>query len=141
LIGGAASSARAGGSLTALGDLPGGSVGSNANGVSGDGSVVVGFGNIASGDEAFIWTAGGGKQRLWDVLLANGIDPAASGWTSLISATGVSADGTAIADYGTRNGNTRRLPRRSSRAGLAHAAEPRRARAASPPRRERRAVG
>ena len=46
-------------SFTPLGDLPGGSFTSFANGISSDGSVVVGFGSSASGLEAFRWTSGG----------------------------------------------------------------------------------
>jgi probable HAF family extracellular repeat protein len=70
-------------------------------GVSADGSVVVG----ASGSGAYRWTVGNGMQRLWDLLLAQGVDPAAGGWSSLDRATGVSADGNTIVGYGTRNGN------------------------------------
>ena len=44
-------------------------------------------------------------QRLWDVLLANGVNPAAGGWTNLNFATGVSANGSAIVGEGFRNGN------------------------------------
>ena len=49
----AASLAFAAASLTPLGDLPGASFHSQAYGVSGDGSVVVGGGNLISADEAF----------------------------------------------------------------------------------------
>ena len=45
-------------------------------------------------------------ERLWDVLLAHGVDPAADGWTELDVASGISADGNTIVGYGTRNGNT-----------------------------------
>jgi PEP-CTERM motif len=51
-------------------------------------------------------TAGSGMQRLWDVLLAEGVDPAAGGWTVLTEALAVSLDGNTIVGYGTRNGNT-----------------------------------
>jgi uncharacterized membrane protein len=95
-----------GGGMTGLGDLPGGSFFSSASNISTDGSVVVGQGSSYSGDEAFRWTSAGGMERLWDVLLAQGVDPAASGWTSLVEARGVSLDGGAIAGYGTRYGNT-----------------------------------
>ena len=44
-------------------------------------------------------------EPLWDVLLANGVDPAADGWTQLIRASGVSANGNTIVGYGIRNGN------------------------------------
>src|SRR5688572_12041806 len=49
-----------GASLTALGDLPGGTFSSQAFGISGDGSVVVGRGTAASGGEAYRWTSGDG---------------------------------------------------------------------------------
>lgn len=91
-------------SLTGLGNLPGG-FGIFAFGVSGDGSTVVGRGTSASGPEAFLWTAGGGMERLWDVLLAQGINPAASGWSVLTQANGVSLDGNTIVGYGIRDGN------------------------------------
>jgi hypothetical protein len=44
-------------------------------------------------------------QSLWDFLVANGADPAASGWTNLYGAGGVSLDGTVIVGGGLRNGN------------------------------------
>ncbi len=62
-IGASASAA----SFTGLGDLPGGVFESFADGVSGDGSVVVGSGNSASGAEAFRWTSGGGMVGLGDL--------------------------------------------------------------------------
>jgi hypothetical protein len=89
----------------ALGDFPGGDFFSIARAVSGDGSVVVGTGVSASGGEAFHWTQGGGMLRLWDVLLAAGVDPAADGWTSLPSAYDVSLDGNTVVGLGFRNGN------------------------------------
>ena len=45
-------------------------------------------------------------KRLWDVLLVQGVDPAANGWTKLEAASGISADGNTIVGWGTRNGNT-----------------------------------
>jgi probable HAF family extracellular repeat protein len=93
------------GDMVLLGDLPGGYVVSNAFGVSGNGSVIVGKSDSASGYEAFRWTAGSGMQRLWDVLLAQGVNPAAGGWSSLTAANAVSADGNTIVGTGTRNGN------------------------------------
>jgi probable HAF family extracellular repeat protein len=95
----------AGGGMIGLGKLPGG-FNSFATGVSGDGAVVVGYGNSTSGQEAFLWTAGGGMQRLWDVLLAQGVNPAADGWTSLAAANSVSFDGNTIVGYGTHNGHS-----------------------------------
>jgi probable HAF family extracellular repeat protein len=79
---------------------------SEANNVSGDGSVIVGRGTTTAGYEAFRWTIGGGMERLWDVLIAQGVDPASDGWTRLTYARDLSADGNTIVGYGTRNGNT-----------------------------------
>jgi probable HAF family extracellular repeat protein len=116
------------GGMVGLGDLPTGEFNSFANGVSADGSVVVGQGLSADGDEAFRWTANGGMTRLWDVLLANGVDPAADGWTQLVDAEGVNADGITmtIVGYGIRNGNREAfvavVPEPSSLALLALAA-------------------
>jgi probable HAF family extracellular repeat protein len=53
--------------FTGLGDLPGGSFISLANGVSADGSVVVGRGASASGNEASRWTSGTGMVGLGDL--------------------------------------------------------------------------
>jgi probable HAF family extracellular repeat protein len=89
----------AGGGMVGLGILPGGHQ-SIANGVSADGSVVVGGGEIA-----FRWKAGTGIQRVWDVLLAQGVDPAAEGWTQLSSANAISADGNTIVGNGFRDGH------------------------------------
>ncbi|HWP31628.1 MAG TPA: hypothetical protein VNK96_07900 [Fimbriimonadales bacterium] len=50
-----------------LGDLPGGDFYSNAFGVSGDGSVVVGSGKSANGTEAFRWTESTGMVGLGDL--------------------------------------------------------------------------
>lgn len=44
-------------------------------------------------------------QRLWDVLLANGVDPTADGWNILTEAVDVSANGTTIIGRGVRNGS------------------------------------
>jgi probable HAF family extracellular repeat protein len=107
-----------GGGMVGLGDLPGGFE-SFAYDVSGDGAVVVGY---AGGAVAFLWTSDGGMKRLWDVLLAQGIDPAADGWTNLTAANGISGDGNTIVGFGTRNGNTEAfvafIPEPSSRALL-----------------------
>jgi probable HAF family extracellular repeat protein len=92
------------GGMVGLG-FPPGSHGTGASGVSADGSVIVGNSAAASDLEPFRWTAGNGMQRLWDALLAQGVDPAAGGWSSLTEATAVSADGNTIVGYGTRNGN------------------------------------
>jgi len=84
--------------MVGLGDLPGGDFGSGASSVSGDGSIIVGFGTSASGKEAFVWDEANGMQVLAQVLSNQGID--ISGWT-LSSATGISADGSTIVGYGT----------------------------------------
>src|SRR5437868_2653577 len=71
-----------------LGDLPGGTFNSWANGVSADGSVVVGISESGSGGEAFRWTSGEGMVGL--------------GYLSFLPfgknsfARGVSADGSVI---------------------------------------------
>jgi probable HAF family extracellular repeat protein len=74
-----------------LGGLPGGSFNSGAVGVSGDGSVVVGSGNSASGGEAFRWTSGGGMVGLGDLL----------GGDFWSDAYGVSGDGSVVVGSGT----------------------------------------
>jgi hypothetical protein len=91
--------------MVGLGDLPGGGFQSFANSTNGDGSVVVGAGITASGNEAFYWNVSVGMDRLWDVLLDNGVDPAADGWTRLVTAGSVSTDGYTVAGWGIRNGN------------------------------------
>jgi hypothetical protein len=73
---------------------------------SSDGSVVVGQGFSASGLEAFRWTADTGIQRLWDLLLAQGVDLAAAGWSSLTTVFEVSADGQTLVGSGVQKGNT-----------------------------------
>jgi probable HAF family extracellular repeat protein len=91
--------------MVGLGDLPGGIFDSTAEAVSGDGSVIVGRSNTSLGPEAFVYTAARGMQRLWDVLLERGVDPAADGWTRLTIATDISLDGNTIIGTGYRNGN------------------------------------
>ncbi len=76
-------------SFQGLGFLPGGG-GSVAKDVSGDGSVVVGYGDSAnSSNEAFRWTAGGGIEGLGD--LAGGL--------FLSEASSISADGSTIVGF------------------------------------------
>jgi len=79
----AAARAFAAASLTPLGDLPGGDFSSHATGVSGDGSVVVGISNSASGNQAFRWTSGGGIVGL----------SGPSGSSAESGAAGISVDG------------------------------------------------
>ena len=83
-------------SFTAVGDLSGGSTLSAAQGVSGDGSVVCGYSNSTTGDQAFRWTLAGGLQGLGNLP---------GGGTSS-SARAISADGTTIVgDSASGNGN------------------------------------
>lgn len=81
-----------------LGDLLGGTFRSIVGGVSADGSVVVGFGNSALGQEAFIWDATNGMRNLRTALVDDfGLD--LTGWT-LTEARAMSADGLAIVGNG-----------------------------------------
>ncbi|MGD8454473.1 MAG: PEP-CTERM sorting domain-containing protein [Phycisphaerae bacterium] len=89
--------------MVGLGDLPGGIFHSQASDVSADGSIIVGMANsdgVTSPDgfEAFIWDADNGMRSLRDVLTTKlGLD--LTGWT-LLSATGISADGCTIVGNG-----------------------------------------
>ena len=76
--------------MVGLGDLTGGGFQSVANGISADGSVVVGHGLSASGVEAFRWTSGGGMVGLGDL----------AGGTFQSIANGVSADGSVVVGRG-----------------------------------------
>ncbi|MFM9995599.1 MAG: PEP-CTERM sorting domain-containing protein [Phycisphaerales bacterium] len=73
-----------------LGDLPGGDFNSHANAASADGSVIVGFGESASGIEAFRWTQAGGMQGLGDLPGGN--------FYSFAQST--SADGAVVVGWG-----------------------------------------
>lgn len=87
--------------MVGLGNLPDGSfVSSVANDLSGDGSLIVGEGQSESGvSTAFVWDPIHGMRSLRDVLVNDyGLD--LSGWT-LEAASGISADGRAIAGLGT----------------------------------------
>ena len=83
--------------MVGLGDLSGGSFGSQAYDVSADGLTVVGAGSSASGKEAFIWDAANGMQSIYDILVNGGLDM--TGWT-LTGASGISDDGLTIAGSG-----------------------------------------
>lgn len=85
--------------LQALGDLPGGIYRSLAQGVSDDGSIVVGFSTSADSPswEAFIWDETHGLRSLKAHLESEGLD--LTGW-HLTNATGISADGHLISGYG-----------------------------------------
>jgi probable HAF family extracellular repeat protein len=85
-----------GASFQGLGDLPGGTIESLALRVSADGSVVVGNGATASGQQAFRWT-----QREGMVSLGNLPD----GGFKQSWAVGVSADGSVIVGYGDPDGS------------------------------------
>lgn len=86
------------GTLERLGDLEGGNFSSAAGDLSADGNVVVGRGTTASGPEAFIWTEAQGMRNLKEVLEDDyGLD--LTDWT-LVSASGVSDDGTVIVGAG-----------------------------------------
>lgn len=85
LAGGSALPAAAQTSFTGIGDLPGGLTESSLEGVSDNGLVAVGTGNIAAGEVAVLWTASGG-------LVSLGVLP--GGTTS--RAFGASADGSVI---------------------------------------------
>jgi probable HAF family extracellular repeat protein len=70
--------------MVGLGDVPGGRFYSTANGISADGSVVVGYGTSSSGTyEAFRWTEAGGMVGLGDELFFS-------------EANGASADGSVV---------------------------------------------
>jgi probable HAF family extracellular repeat protein len=76
--------------MVGLGDLPGGSFSSFANGVSADGSAVAGDSSSAAGGQAFRWTAQTGMVGLGD--LPGGLFASMSG--------GISADGLVIVGTG-----------------------------------------
>ena len=87
------------GTMVGLGDLPGGDFEGNALDVSGDGTVVVGWGTSSLGQEAFLWDPVHGMRNLKSVLVNDcGLD--LTGWT-LTAAMGVSDDGLTIVGYGT----------------------------------------
>jgi uncharacterized membrane protein len=91
--------------MVGLGDLPGGTFESDPWDISADGSIIVGIGNSALGQEAFLWTSDGGMRNLRDLLIAGGAT-GLTGWT-LTQASAMSADGRVIVGFG-RNaaGNT-----------------------------------
>lgn len=91
----------AAGGMQGLGDLPGGGFVSYANDVSDDGSVVVGQGTSTNSNQAWRWMSGSdqgsGMQTIADLLSGDGID---IGTWELLTAEGVSGDGTVIVGYG-----------------------------------------
>ena len=86
------------GGMTGLGDLAGGAVSSKALDVSADGSIIVGTSESANGEEAFVWDAENGMRSIRDVL-ENDYASDMQGWV-LLSATGISDDGSVITGYG-----------------------------------------
>jgi len=89
--------------IASLGDLPGGNVQSQAHDISAGGTVVVGSSSwgdaqVTAREEAFLWTAATGMQRLFDVLVARGA-AGLDGWV-LRDATAISGDGAVIAGWG-----------------------------------------
>ena len=83
-----------GGTLTGLGDLPGGRFTSSAAGASADGSVVVGWGTVGDDyfdQEAFRWTSATGLEGIGDLP--------GGGYASQANAT--SADGSVVVGHGT----------------------------------------
>ena len=84
--------------MVGLGDFPGGFFRSSANGVSADGSVVVGMGNYSPSLEAFRWTSANGMVGL-GVIEGSRIDS----W-----ANGISADGSVVVGTSRAQGPTHR---------------------------------
>ncbi len=84
--------------MVGLGDLSGGDFYSNANAVSADGSVVVGYSKSDSGNEAFIWDAENGMRNLKELLIAGGVE-GLDGW-QLTMANDISSDGRFIVGRG-----------------------------------------
>ncbi|MCU7241850.1 MAG: PEP-CTERM sorting domain-containing protein [Microcystis aeruginosa WS75] len=91
--------------MVGLGDLAGGSFDSAAWGVSADGSVVVGYGNSANGQEAFIWNSTQGIRSLKEIL-TNDYGLNLTGWT-LSYANAISADGLTVVGWGTNPSGNR----------------------------------
>ncbi|MFO7445941.1 MAG: hypothetical protein R6W90_06210, partial [Ignavibacteriaceae bacterium] len=79
-----------------LGDLPGGAFKSCANGVSPDGSVIVGYGTTDLGEQAFLWTETSGMISLGNLPDSGFI----KSW-----ANSVSEGGKVIAGYGDSDGS------------------------------------
>jgi len=76
-----------------------------ASSVSGDGQVIVGWGNTPNGESALIWDESHGMRRLEDMLKAD-YQTKIAGWV-LARATAISDDGRSIAGMGVNpGGNT-----------------------------------
>jgi probable HAF family extracellular repeat protein len=93
----------AAGGMQDLGVLAGG-LNSQGRAISADNSVIVGTSDSTMGAHAFLWTHTFGMVDLDAYLSSRGLD--LTGW-SLTQASGISADGSAIAGYGDFNGVTR----------------------------------
>jgi len=72
-----------------------------ATAMSGDGQVIVGWGDTPDGEVAFIWDAAHGMRRLGDALAADR-NQQLPGW-KLSRATGISGDGNTIVGFGTNS--------------------------------------
>jgi probable HAF family extracellular repeat protein len=88
-----------------LGFLPGFTAGSIAFAVSGDGSIIVGTSESSDGAEAFLWNPNEGMRGLRDLLVSEGLGLSLVGW-KLLTATGVSADGSVIVGRGINPGGS-----------------------------------
>jgi probable HAF family extracellular repeat protein len=84
---------KSSGEASVLGDLPGGVRSSSAEGVSGNGKIVVGVSTSDRGLEAFRWTEKSGMRTVQSILKELGVDT--PGWR-LESARAISADGSVI---------------------------------------------
>jgi probable HAF family extracellular repeat protein len=89
------------GGMTSLGDLPGGPTNSVARAVSANGARVVGEGHTAAANSvAFVWDPVNGLRNLRSVLVTDfGLASELAGW-DLLSATGISGDGSVIVGSG-----------------------------------------
>lgn len=113
-----------GSGMMPLGDLPGGDHYSQASGVTDDGEIIVGVADWdggMGGQKAFIWDAAHGMRGLQEVLEGE-LGMELAGWT-LLSASGISGDGTVIAGEGiSPEGHTEgwivHIPRAGCRADL-----------------------
>ena len=136
------------GGIEGLGSLSSAFGGSEAFGVSGDGSLVVGTSPSDTGSTAFIWDEEHGMRAIAQLLVDElGLD--LTGWT-LTRATDISADGSVIVGWGENpNGDSESwiavIPEPSTgwlvAAGLAGLGCLRRARRASGARSEPKASG
>lgn len=88
--------------LQALGTMSNGYA-QTAYSASEGGGVIVGTARANESSLAFLWTEADGVRLLQDVLASQGVDLAAAGWTHLIEARAVSADGRTIVGTGTHS--------------------------------------